>query len=116
VSTKLEGEVMSKKLIELDNGLIMEVDMPQSEIEMISSNGGGDVVDKVDKSISAVESILLKSVEPITKAYKALNQDMILEKAEVEIGIGFSAEGNIFIASGKGSANLKVKLVLSPKN
>jgi len=40
---------------------------------------------------------------------------VILEKAEVEIGIGFSAEGNIFIAKGKGSANLKVKLVLSPK-
>ena len=104
---------MAKKLIELDNGLMMEVDIPQSEIEMIS--GGGDVVERVDKSISAVESILMKSVEPITKAYKALNQDMVLEKAEVEIGIGFSAEGNIFIASGKGSANLKVKLVLSPK-
>ena len=104
---------MAKKLIELENGLMMEVDIPQSEIEMIS--GGGDVVERVDKSISTVESILVKSVEPITKAYNALNQDMILEKAEVEIGIGFSAEGNIFIASGKGSANLKVKLTLSPK-
>ncbi len=104
---------MSKKLIELDNGLMMEVDVPQSEIEMIS--GGSDIVEKVDKSIDAVESVLLKSVEPITKAYNALNQDVVLERAEVEIGIGFSAEGNIFIASGKGSANLKVKLVLSPK-
>jgi hypothetical protein len=105
---------MAKKLIELDNGLLIEVDIPQSEIEMIS--GGNDIVEKVDKSISAVEKVLIKSVEPITRAYKALNQDIILEKAEVEIGIGFSAEGNIFVASGKGSANLKVKLVLSPKN
>ncbi|SFV66583.1 hypothetical protein MNB_SV-12-1714 [hydrothermal vent metagenome] len=104
---------MSKKLIELDNGLLMEVEIPQNEIEMISSNS--DTVERVDQSISAVESVLIKSVEPITKAYKTLNQDMILEKAEVEIGIGFSAEGNIFVASGKASANLKVKLVLSPK-
>jgi len=104
---------MAKKLIELDNGLIMEVEIPQNDIEMISSSG--DMVEKVDQSIGAVESVLIKSIEPIAKAYKTLNQDMILEKAEVEIGIGFSAEGNVFVASGKASVNLKVKLVLSPK-
>ena len=104
---------MSKKLIELENGLLMEVDVPQSEIEMIS--GGSDMVEKVNKSMDTVREMLIKSVEPITQAYEALNQDVVLEKAEVEIGIGFSAEGNIFIAKGKGSANLKVKLVLSPK-
>ena len=104
---------MSKKLIELDNGLLMEVEIPQSEIEMIS---GGSDIERVDKSINAVETLLIKSVQPITQAYKALNQDMILEKAEVEIGIGFSAEGNIFVAKGKANANLKVKLVLSPKD
>jgi len=104
---------VSKKLIELENGLLMEVDVPQSEIEMIS--GGSDMVEKVNKSMDTVKEMLIKSVEPITQAYEALNQDVVLEKAEVEIGIGFSAEGNIFIAKGKGSANLKVKLVLSPK-
>ena len=104
---------MSKKLIELENGLLMEVDVPQSEIEMIS--GGSDMVEKVNKSMDTVKEMLIKSVEPITQAYEVLNQDVVLEKAEVEIGIGFSAEGNIFIAKGKGSANLKVKLILSPK-
>ena len=104
---------MSKKLIELDNGLLMEVDIPQSEIEMISSNSG--VIDKVGGSIDTIKSLLLKTIQPISETYKELNKDMIVERAEVEIGIGFSAEGNLFIASGKGSANLKVKLVLSPK-
>ena len=105
---------MSKKLIEMDNGLMMEVDIPPQEIEMIS--GGNDVVQKVEQSMSTVEKVLIQSVQPITQAYQALNQDVVLEKAEVEIGIGFSAEGNIFIAKGSGSANLKVKLVLSPKS
>ena len=104
---------MSKKLIELANGLLMEVDVPQSEIEMIS--GGSDMVEKVNKSMDTVKEMLIKSIEPITQAYEVLNQDVVLEKAEVEIGIGFSAEGNIFIAKGNASANLKVKLVLSPK-
>jgi len=105
---------MSKKLIELENGLLMEVDVPESEIEMISG-GENDIIQKVESSMSSIEKMLITSVEPITQAYKALNQDVILDRAEVEIGIGFSAEGNIFIAKGKGSANLKVKLVLSPK-
>ncbi|NEW59755.1 hypothetical protein GSY74_00525 [Sulfurovum sp. bin170] len=104
---------MSKKLIELDNGLLMEVEVPQSEIEMIS--GGNGVIEKVDGSIDTIKNLLIKSIRPIAETYKELNKDMIVERAEVEIGISFSAEGNIFIASGKGSANLKVKLVLSPK-
>ena len=104
---------MSKKLIELNNGLLMEVEVPQHEIEMIS--GGSDMVEKVDKSMDTVKNLLIKSVEPITQAYEVLNQDVVLEKAEVEIGIGFSAEGNIFIAKGNASANLKVKLILSPR-
>lgn len=105
---------MSKKLIEMDNGLMMEVEIPQQEIEMIS--GGNDIVEKVEQSMSAVEKVLVQSIQPITHAYNTISQEIVLEKAEVEIGIGFSAEGNIFVAKGSGSANLKVKLVLSPKS
>ena len=105
---------MSKKLIELDNGLLMEVEIPQSEIEMISG-GSDDMIKKVQSSMGTVEKILVQSVKPITNVYNALNQEVVLEKAEVEIGIEFSAEGNIFIAKGNANANLKVKLVISPK-
>ena len=105
---------MSKKLIKLESGLMMEVEIPQSEIEMISG-GSNDMIEKVESSMGTVEQILIQSVDPIVNAYNTLNQEVVLEKAEVEIGIGFSAEGNIFIAKGKGSANLKVKLVLAPK-
>ena len=105
---------MAMKLIKLDNGLLMEVEVSQDEIEMISG-GRDEVIEKVQNSMDTVETILKESIKPIVSAYETLNQDVVLEKAEVEIGIGFSAEGNIFIAKGKGSANLKVKLVLSPK-
>jgi len=104
---------MSKKLVEVENGLLMEVDVPQSEIEMIS--GGGDIVEKVESSMGRIETMLLQSVQPVINAYKTMSQEVILEKAEVEIGIGFSAEGNIFVAKGSTNANLKVKLILKPK-
>ena len=104
---------MAKKLIELENGLMMEVDVPESEIEMIS--GGSDMVEKVQASMGTVEKMLMQSVQPVINTYNALNQEVTLETAEVEIGIGFSAEGNIFVAKGSANANLKVKLVLKPK-
>ena len=104
---------MSKQFVEFDNGVMVEIDIDKSEIEAIS--GGDDMVNKVDKSMKNVKGLLLKSVEPIVEAYEVLNQDVVLEKAEVEIGIGFSAEGNVFVAKGKASTNLKIKLILSPK-
>ena len=106
------GDKMAKKLIELENGLMMEVEVSESEIEMIS---GGDMVDKVESSMGTVEKILLQSVQPIINTYNTLNQEVTLESAEIEVGIGFSAEGNIFVAKGSANANLKVKLVLKPK-
>ena len=106
---------MSKKLIELENGLKMEVEMPNDGNVQAIAFGDDDIIEKVDASMETVKKMLIQSVEPIVEAYKVINQDVVLEKAEVEIGIGFSASGNIFIASGNASANLKVKLVLAPK-
>ena len=107
---------MAMKLIKLDNGLMMEVEVTRNEIEQISGGHGKDkIIEKAKNSMDAVETMLKESVKPIVSAYETLNQDVLLERAEVEIGIGFSAGGNIFIAKGNGSANLKVKLVLSPK-
>ena len=107
---------MSKKLIELENGLLMEVEIAEDDdgIQQISG-GEGEIVNRVEKSMGTVEKMLIQSVQPVVNAYNILNQDIVLEKAEVEIGIGFSAEGNIFVAKGSTNANLKVKLVLKPK-
>ncbi|CAA6819519.1 MAG: Unknown protein [uncultured Sulfurovum sp.] len=107
---------MAKKLIKLENGLLMEVEVATNEDGIEEISGGDDeVLDRVSTSMGTVEKMLIQSVQPIVNAYNVLNQDVVLEKAEVEVGIGFSAEGNIFIAKGNANANLKVKLVLKPK-
>ena len=105
-----------KKLIELENGLLMEVEVAEGQdgIEQISG-GGDEIVKRVQESLGTDEKMLLQSVQPVVNAYNTLSEEIVLEKAEVEIGIGFSAEGNIFVAKGSASANLKVKLVLKPK-
>jgi hypothetical protein len=43
--------------------------------------------------------------------YDALNVPIAVETAEVELGLSFSAEGQIFIAKSKAEGTLKIKVV-----
>lgn len=46
--------------------------------------------------------------------WKELNKELLVDAAEVELGLGFEAEGNLYITKAKGSANLVVRLTLKP--
>lgn len=48
-------------------------------------------------------------------AWDELNQDMHIERAEIELGLSFEGEGNIYVTKATASANLVVKLQLKPK-
>ena len=56
---------MAMKLIKLDNGLMMEVEITQDEIEEISGSYGDEVIERVESSMGAVESIIKESIKPI---------------------------------------------------
>ena len=101
---------MGKKLIELEDGMLVEVEVSGEEIEEIA----GGLVDRVQTTFAAVHPILVNSCRPIIKAWQELNQEMKVEEAEVEIGLSFSGEGNLYITKSTASANLKVKLLLKP--
>ena len=101
---------MSTKLIELENGVFVEVDGSETDVQQIS----GGVADKVDSSIDRIKPLLLKICNPIVDAWKELNKEMIIAKAEVEIGLSFEGEGNIYVTKVKAGANYLVKLTLEP--
>jgi hypothetical protein len=103
---------MPNKLIELENGLLIEVEVPPDQVNQIS----GGMPEKVDKAIDTVRPILLKTCQPMVSVWKELNKEMSIDKVEVELNLGFSAEGSVFLAKSSGSANLKVKLSISPKS
>lgn len=105
---------MTTQLIELNDGLLVEVLLEKDLIEPIAGGESKEIV-KVDSSIDQVQGILLKASKPVLAVWEELNRDLIIEKAEIELGLGFEAEGNLFIAKGKGNANLTVKLILKPK-
>lgn len=102
---------MPTKLIQLGDGLLIEVDASEDEVRQIS----GGVVDKVSTTIDKIESILVKVCRPVTAAWQAIEQDMDVEQAEVELGLSFEGEGNLYVTKAKANANLTVKLVLKPR-
>ena len=102
---------MSSKLIELQDGLLIEAEVPEDEVRPIS----GGAADRVESSMDVVKPILLKACKPITEVWGELNKDMSVEQVDVELGLGFEATGDMFIVKGTGSANLKVKVTIKPK-
>ncbi|MFN6518145.1 MAG: CU044_2847 family protein [Nostoc sp. CreGUA01] len=102
---------MASKLIELEDGILVEVEVPSDRVQPIS----GGFAEKVDATFDKIRPLLVKTCRPIVAAWKELNQDTNIEQAEVEIGLSFEAEGNLYVTKSKAGANLKVKLVLKPK-
>lgn len=102
---------MPSQLIELEDGILVEVEAPPDRVQQIS----GGAADKVDKAIDTIRPLLLQACRPVVSVWKELNQEMCVSNAEVELQLGFSAEGSVFLAKASGSANLKVKISISPK-
>ena len=64
---------MSSKLIELEDGVLVEIDKPTGEVQEISG-GGADHIK--DATIERINPIILKAAKPIAEVYKELNRDM----------------------------------------
>ncbi|HVV84051.1 MAG TPA: CU044_2847 family protein [Kofleriaceae bacterium] len=96
------------KIIPLADGLQVEVDVSDGR-QAVSTVG-----DIATKGWSQVEGILRQITGPFLNVYKELIKEATVSEVEVEIGLGFEAEGSIFIAKTSGSANLSVKVTLKP--
>ena len=104
---------MATKLIELEDGILFEIDVPGEQIEQIS----GGMADKINASLSRVKPVLINICEPITAAWNELklNQGIYIKEAEIELGLSFEGEGNVYVTKAKAGANLTVRLLLQPK-
>jgi hypothetical protein len=102
---------MASKLVKLDDGLLVEIDVPGDQVVQIA----GGVAEQVQSSFEKIKPVLLRVCRPLADTWKELNQEVVMEKAEVELGLSFEGEGNIFITKAKAGANLTVKLTMVPK-
>ena len=102
---------MAHKLIELEDGTLVEVDATERELQDISH--GRELIRGA--TVDQIKPLLLRITRPMTEVWRELNKDLEVQEAEVELGLGFEGEGNLFVAKTKGSANLVIRLKLAPK-
>jgi hypothetical protein len=102
---------MASKLIKLADDTLVEIESTENQVNAIS----GGTSDRVESAIDVIKPLILKACKPISEIYKELDKDMAIEQVELELGLGFEAEGNLFITKAKGNANLVVKITIKPK-
>ena len=99
---------MATRLIKLEDGTLIEVEVTGEEVQQISSS----LADKVDATLGKIKPILLKTCQPVIAALKDLQKEIDLEQAEIEMGLSFESEGNIYITKAKLGANLLIRMTL----
>lgn len=102
---------MATKLIQLEDGLLVEAEVPEDQAEPIS----GGAVDRVDATLDQIEPLLVKACKPITAAWQQLSQEAHIDYAQITLGVNFTGEGSVYVAKATAGANLTVTLVLKPQ-
>jgi hypothetical protein len=102
---------MGTKLIKLSDGTMVEVESAPDEPTLIS----GGFAENVDNTIDKIKPFILNACRPITQAWKELSNEVKIEQAEIELGVSFEGEGNLFITRSKAGANFVVKITIKPR-
>jgi hypothetical protein len=110
INREIEG-TMSTKLIKLEDSTLVEVEVPESEAQQIS----GGLADKVDATFSKIKPVLLKVCQPVASAVREIRDEVDLEEVEIELGLSFESEGNIYITKAKLGANVVIRMTLKNK-
>lgn len=102
---------MISKLIRLKDGTLVQVEATGNEVQQIS----GGVAERVDATLDKIKPVLLKTCQPIVAAVKSLREDINLEQVEVEVGLSFDIEGNIYVAKTNFGTSVLVRMTLKNK-
>lgn len=95
---------MPTQVITLKDGIRIEAEVTDSRVARKDG--------KVEQSIDSIRPALARVIQPVADAWNDLPERLRVEQAEIELGFGFEASGNLFVASSKGNVNIKVKLVV----
>jgi hypothetical protein len=101
---------VATKLVQLEDGLLVEAEVPEDQAEPIS----GGAVDRVNAMLDVIEPLLVKACKPITAAWQQLSGEVQIDYAQIALGVNFTGEGSVYIAKATAGANLTVTLILKP--
>lgn len=93
--------------------LVQTVKVPGTEPTSRAGDAAAKVLDAFDRARDVIVGTAASTVEVLAALTSQASRP---DKLEVEFGLGFSAKGNVIVASGSVDATLKVKLTYESKN
>jgi len=103
---------MSTQLIELEDGLLVEVETPTNQSPQPIAAGAAQLV---SGSLNSVRGLLIRMVEPVASAWEELNREVEVEQVEVSLSLAFEVGGSVYVAKGNSKANVNYKLTVRAK-
>ena len=100
---------MTSKLIRFSDDILVQVEMPE-KAEQVAATNAKDVAKSFDEKIKPE---LIKICNSLSDAWKSISQEVSIERIEVEVGLSFEIEGNIFVTKSTAASNLTVKIVIN---
>jgi hypothetical protein len=79
----LKGAILSEKLIELEEGILVMVEVSEEEARPIS----GGAADRVASSFDRIKPILKSACKPVAEVFRELNREMEVDQAEVTVKV-----------------------------
>lgn len=101
---------MNTQIIKLKDGISVEVEQQEGYEDVA---GGDEPLPTTFQD--QIEPILSKVSESIVNVFDKVNESLEIPQAEVTLNLGFEAGGNVFIAKGKVSTSVSVKLIINKK-
>ena len=101
---------MPSRLIRLNDGVLVEVEAQPGGWQPISAS---DAQPQVDAAIGKASNTLIKVCESLAQAVKQISETVNVTNVEATVGLGFEAEGNLYITKAKGTASITVRVTMA---
>lgn len=99
---------MGSRLYALDDGTLVEVET-QDDARQISVDVAGKIETTFEQSI---KPILQRTCTSVSQALKEIREGANLEQVEIEMGLSFETEGNLYITKATLGANILIRMTL----
>lgn len=100
-------------LIKFEDGIIVEV-QPSKAVRESSSAAFVPIEKGLGTALGILPNIVNSVGGALKDVYDTLNVPLRVANAEVEIGLSFSIEGDLFVASAKAEGTIILKITFDP--
>ena len=101
---------MSSALILLKDNVRVEVEVQEMRGKPYAT---GDVLKRVDSKLDDLRPLLGSICKSIDETFNDIKTSVNIQSVEVELGVSFEGQGNMYITKATAGANLTVKLQLN---